>query len=197
MQMKNFIKENLVLVIGLTLPILLIVLFFVASVIPKSMGTPPQYEMLFTINKYEYQKSPDYVIDFKVKDKKLMVSAKKTDEKNNSGNSTKLMAYDGKSETVREIALDVAKIGAAASNGEVILEETKDLTIDTSATAPDGYVLEAPNYGSGGLLGGLFGGGYRNNGYRLKKGAVGYKIPNAQADYYYGQLQFIGWVVKP
>ena len=33
--MKNWIKENLVLAIGLTLPILLIVLFFVASVLTK------------------------------------------------------------------------------------------------------------------------------------------------------------------
>ena len=75
--MKNWIKENLVLAIGLTLPLLLIVLFFVASVLPKSMGKPPQYEMLFSTMKYEYQKSPDYVLDFKVKDKKIMVSAKK------------------------------------------------------------------------------------------------------------------------
>ena len=194
--MKNWIKENLVLVIGLTLPILLIVLFFLASVLPKSLGTPPQYEMLFSTTKYEYQKSPDYVIDFKVKDKKIMVSAKKLDDKNNNGNSIKLMAYDGKTETVREITIDNVKTGAAASSGEIVLDETKDLTIDTNAVSADGYVLDASNYNSGGLLGGLFGGGYRNSGYRVKKGAVGYKIPNLQANDYYNQLQFVGWVKK-
>ncbi len=194
--MKTWIKENLVLAIGLTLPILLIVLFFVATVIPKSMGTPPQYEMLFTVNKYDYQNKPDYLLDFKVKNKQLMVKAKKLDDKTNCCNATKLMAYDGKSETVREITIDIDKTGAAASNAEVILEETKDLTIDTNAVSPDGYTLDDPNYNRGGLLGGLFGGGYQNSGYRLKKGGVGYKIPNAQADYYYNQLQFIGWVVK-
>jgi len=36
--MKNWIKENLVLVVGLTLPLLLIVLFFVATVIPKAFA---------------------------------------------------------------------------------------------------------------------------------------------------------------
>ena len=137
--MKNWIKENLVLVVGLTLPLLLIVLFFVASVIPKALGTPPQYEMLFSATKYEYQKSPDYVIDFKVKDKKLMVSAKKLDDKNNNGNSVRLMAYNGKTETVREITLDNAKTGAAASNGEIVLEETKEMVIDTNPVSPDGY----------------------------------------------------------
>jgi hypothetical protein len=194
--MKNWIKENLVLAVGLTLPLLLIVLFFVASVLPKSMGTPPQHEMLFSTMKYEYQKSPDYVLDFKVKEGKVMVSAKKLDDKNNNGNSIKLMAYDGKTETVREITIDNAKTGAAAVNGEILLEETKNLTIDTNVTSPDGYVLEGPNYGDGGLIGGLFGGGYRNSGYRLKKGAVGYKISNLQPDYYYSNVQFLGWVVS-
>ena len=194
--MKNWIKENLVLAIGLTLPILLIVLFFVASVLPKSMGTPPQYEMLFSTMKYEYQKSPDYMLDFKVKDKKLMVSAKKMDDKNNNGSATKLMAYDGKTETVREIAIDNAKTGAAASSGEIVLVETKDLVIDTNAVSPDGYVLDGANYNGNGLVGGLFGGGYRNQGYRLKKGSIGYKISNQQGNYYYDQMQFIGWVVK-
>ena len=194
--MKNWLKENLVLAIGLTLPLLLIVLFFVASVLPKSMGTPPQYEMLFTTVKYEYPNKPDYSIDFKVKNQQLLVTAKKVDDKNNNGSSIKLMAYDGKTETVREIVIDNDKTGAAASGGEIVLEETKGLTIDSNAISPDGYVLDAPNYNGGGLVGGLFGGGYRNGGYRVKKGAVGYKIPNLQQDYYYNQMQFVGWVVK-
>jgi hypothetical protein len=79
--MKNFIKENLVLVIGLTLPLLIILLFFVATVIPKSMGTPSQYEMLFTTMKYDYQNKPDYLLDFSVKDKHFMVKVKKNDGK--------------------------------------------------------------------------------------------------------------------
>jgi hypothetical protein len=194
--MKNWLKENLVLAIGLTLPLLLIVLFFVASVLPKSMGVPPQYEMLFSTTKYEYQKSPNYVIDFKVQDERLMMMAKKLDTNNNNGTSTKLMAYDGKTETVREITFDIDKTGAAASNGEIILDETKAMKIDSSAVSPDGYSLEGPNYNGGGLLGGLFGGGYSNNTYRVKKGAVGYKMPNMQPDYYYSNVHFLGWVIK-
>ena len=193
--MKNWIKENLVLAIGLTLPILLIVLFFVATVIPKSMGTPPQYEMLFSTVKYEYQNKSDYVIDFKVKDKKLMVTAKKKDDINKNY-SRGLMLYDGKNETVREIELGEVKIEIAANSGEMILEETNNMTIDTSSVSPDGYVLEGKNYGGGGLLGGLFGGDYRSSGYHLKKGNVGYEIPNAYSDYNYNQLQFLGWIVK-
>ena len=191
--MKNFVKENLVLVVGLTLPVLLIVLFFVATVIPKSMGIPPQYEMLFTTTKYDYQNKPEYVIDFNVKNQQLMVKAKKPDDKNYNNAVKLLMAYDGKTETVREIKIDASKF---TEGNEVLLEETKNLSIDTAVISPDGFTLEGPNYGGNGLVGGLFGGGYRNTGYRLKKGGVGYKVPNMQPDYYYSQLQFIGWIVK-
>ena len=191
--MKKLIKENLVLVIGLALPVLLIVLFFVATVIPKSMATPPQYEMLFTTTKYDYQNKPEYVIDFNVKNQQLMANSKKNDEKNYNNATKILMAYDGKTETVREIKIDASKL---TEGNEVLLEETKNLSIDTAVISPDGYMLEGPNYGGNGLVGGLFGGGYRNTGYRLKKGGVGYKVPNMQPDYYYSQLQFIGWIAK-
>ena len=62
--MKNFIKENLVLVIGLALPVLLVVLFFVATVIPKAYNTPPQYEVLFSVVNYNYQNRPDFDMSF-------------------------------------------------------------------------------------------------------------------------------------
>ena len=191
--MKNFIKENLVLVIGLALPVLLIVLFFVATVIPKAYNTPPQYEMLFSVVNYNYQNRPDFDMSFSVKNQQLMVKPKKIEGKDNYNNTKKLMAYDGKTETMREIAIDDSKLSDGAT---MVLAETQSMTIDAATISPDGYVLEGPNYNGNGLVGGLFGGGYRNQGYRLKKGSIGYKISNQQGNYYYDQMQFIGWVVK-
>lgn len=46
--MKKFIKENFVLVLGLTLPLLLVLLFFVVIVLPKLFVMPPQHEMAYT-----------------------------------------------------------------------------------------------------------------------------------------------------
>lgn len=191
--MKNFIKENLVLVIGLALPVLLIVLFFVATVIPKMAGTPPQHEVLFSVQDYSQKTKPDYIIDFKVKNKQLMVKVKKADEKDNYYNSKKLMAYDAKNEIMREITIDASQF---SDDAEILLAETKNMIIDTAMVAPDGYMMENQQYNNNGLVGGLFGGGNRNSNYRLKKGSVGYKINTPQNNYYYDQLHFIGWVVK-
>jgi hypothetical protein len=194
--MKNFIKENLVLVIGLSLPILLIVIFFLATVVPKSFGTPPQYELLFTTLKYEYENSPVYLVHFKVVNHQLVAKVRKNDDKNRNYNSKKLMAYNAKTETVREITIDLAKAAEAGDDNDVILDETKDLKVDASVVSPDGYQLEGSNYGNSGLVGGLFGGGNRNSGYRIKKGAVAYKVETTQPNYYYNDFKFVGWVVN-
>jgi len=194
--MKKLIKENLVLVIGLSLPILLIVLFFLATVVPKSFGTPPQYELLFTTQKYEYEYSPVYLVDFKVLNNQLVAKVKKNDDKNRNYNSKKLMAYNAKTESVREITIDLAKAAEAGDDKDVVLDETKDLKIDASPISPDGYQLEGTNFGSSGLVGGLFGGGNRNSGYRIKKGAVAYKVETTQPDYYYSDFKFVGWIIN-
>ncbi|MDZ4097776.1 MAG: hypothetical protein U1E13_03635 [Methylophilaceae bacterium] len=193
MSLKNFVKQNLVLVMGMTLPLVLIMLFFIASVLPKSMSTPPQYEMLFTTNKYESQ-PPEYIYNVVVKDAQLFIKVRKNDQPNKAYQSTRLMAFDGRTQSVREISID---IDSATDGASVLLPSTQGWKIDTTKTAPDGYVLEAPRYSGGSLLGGLFGTGYRNGEYRLKKDGVGYRIPNEQSGYhYYGQLEFVGWVLS-
>lgn len=195
--MKNFVKDNLVLVVGLTLPLLLILLFFVATVIPKALGTPPQYEMLFTTTRYDYQNPPDYDLIFSVKNQNVVVKMRKVGQQQRMGHYTKLlMAYDGRTETVREINLDMTQFSKITDGNEALLQETSGWMIDASPVSPDGYKLDLPSYESGGLVGGIFGGGYRNNSYRLKKDGIGYRIPDMQGAYYYNQLQFVGWVIK-
>ncbi|WP_036302588.1 hypothetical protein [Methylotenera sp. L2L1] len=194
--MKNFVKENLVLIVGLTFPLLLILIFFASTVIPKLMSPPPQYEMLFTTKQYDYQNKTDYLINFSVKNQKLMVKVNKNENKDRSYDLTRLMAYDAKADTVREITVDISKAIATAADGAVVLQETENMTIDTAMVSPDGYRLDGPHYGGGGMVGGLFGGGYRDSGFRLRKGSIGYKIPHTQQHYYYNQVQFVGWVIK-
>lgn len=194
MPIKNFLKDNVVLVIGLSLPVLLILLFFMATVLPKSSATPPQHGLLFAYVRYDYQSTSPYNIDFFVKDRALRARISTSENKNSTYNKKQLMLYDGKTESVREIVFDPAQFAKVNNNADVILAETQHLQIDSATSAPDGYRFEGPNYGHGGLIGELFGGGYRNQLYRVKKGNVAYKIPNTQ-NTYYNNLQFLGWVI--
>jgi hypothetical protein len=195
MTIKTTIKENLALVIGLSLPVLLIVLFFAATVIPKSMVAPPQYEMLFTVAKYDYANPPEYVLSYSVKDRRLMVTAKKTEGKTLNPSQNVLMAYDPKSNTSREMQIDTSA-AEAAPGAAVAIEDVETFEIDTAAVSPDGYQLEGPNYQDGGLVGGLFGGGYRHSQYRITKGSVAYPLPRTGQYDYYNQVHFIGWIIR-
>src|SRR4051812_28551586 len=124
MTVKEFIKENFVLVIGLALPVLLIVLFFAASVLPKSMVPPPQYELLFTETRYDQGTYP-YNADLFIKDGRIKARVWKLPQ---PGGATrkKLMAYDGKTQTVREIPYDLSKIGNLPDQTEIALDEFKN-----------------------------------------------------------------------
>ncbi len=199
MALKNFIKENFVLVVGLTLPVLLIVLFFVASVLPKSMAVPPQHEMIFTTTRYDYQNPPLYNVDFFVKGNALMARVSKNNKPPTQNFSqNKLMAYDGKTQSVREIPYDLSKIGDVADGTEVMLDALKTIQVDSASKAPDGYEFDNAGYGhGGGLVTGLFGGGYHNRNARVTKGAVAFKIPSSSGDnYYYYDIQFLGWALQ-
>ena len=195
MALKNFIKENFVLVVGLALPVLLIILFFAASVVPKSMVAPPQYEMLFTETRYDSQ-SP-YNMDFFIKDGALKARVWKLTQPGATVNRKKLMAYDGKTQSVREIPYDVSKLGNVPNMAEVSLDEFKNMKVDGSTKAPDGYEFENGGYSSGGLVGDIFGGGYHAGAPRIKKDSAAFKIPNgSNNNYNYYDIQFIGWVIQ-
>jgi hypothetical protein len=194
---KKFFRENLVLVMGISLPVLLVILFFLTSVLPKLLATPPQYELLFSVIRYDYQTAATPNFDFIVRDGQLMVRTGKNDSTNTQRYTRKLLAYDASTESVREIYFDPAPIEKLGEQAEMVLPETRDMTIDTSSRAPDGYSFEGASYSGGGLMSELFFGGYRNAGYRVVKDKAAYKIPDAFGDTYYaGNLQFIGWLVE-
>jgi hypothetical protein len=197
MPAKDFIKENFVLVVGLALPVLLIALFFVVSVIPKSMAVPPQHEMFFTTQNYNGQTQQSYIVKIIVKDGKVTARINKTKDKNYVGNNEKLMVYDGKTQNTREILYAQTGWTELADGAEIILPETKDIKLDTTLKAPDGYEFEGEQYYGGGFpTREIFGGSYRH-GYRVKKGMVGFKIPENNGQYnYYNGMQFLGWSVK-
>ena len=50
--MTKFLKDNFVLVVGLTLPILLMIGFIVFSTLPRSLSNPPQHDLIFAVPDY-------------------------------------------------------------------------------------------------------------------------------------------------
>src|SRR5215204_5861295 len=70
MPAATFVKDNLVLVVGLTLPVLLMAGFLAVSLLPD-LGDPPKYDLVFSSRDYP---SPTVPINLNliVKDGKLV-----------------------------------------------------------------------------------------------------------------------------
>jgi hypothetical protein len=62
--MKNFIKQNIVLAVGISLPLLLVALFILASILPAYFVEAPRYDVVFSDGRYSY-------VNFEVQQQKL------------------------------------------------------------------------------------------------------------------------------
>lgn len=191
--MKNFIKNNIVLVLGVTLPILLSAVFFVANELPKYFVEDPKYSLLFAGNGY-YTGAP---YNFKVEQGKLKLFF--TPPQNMSANYKppvpELYKFDPVKNTVNTIEFSTASFAQDAPS-EIVLPETESLTVDTSPTAPDGYTFTSSrHYDTDIAMGIFFGRGYSSMTV-IEKNRRKVKLPNSAQYPYYYDIHFIGWITK-
>src|SRR3546814_11478952 len=102
MAQKKFLKENLVLAMGIGLPGLLVILFFLTSVLPKSLAEPPQHDLLFSVMRYDYQTASPTNFGFVVRDGILHARAGKIDSQNIHRYHRSLVRYEAQTGSVQE-----------------------------------------------------------------------------------------------
>lgn len=216
MAFQKFIKDNLVLLTGILLPILLIVLFMVASTLPRMMATPPQYDFLFTANQYHSNLNSPVQLSLKVDDKTGKIGTIVTENQRRehdyyrNNNFPVVYRYDAQHRTARAINHNYFR-EFLQEHGERLLEDKtveipgflSGLTLDKNVVSPDGYMLETDHRRYNDSLAGFMfsmGRSSRYRGYRLKKGNTSFSFEVSGADghpYYYGNsFTFLGWVIK-
>ena len=198
MPVAKFVRDNLVLVVGLTLPVLLMAGFLLASALPGRMTDPPKYDLLFS--QYDYPPGVRLPINVRLVVKDGVLTALYTQVPVPGGaypNGTwrKLFRYEAATGTVRELSLPYpADMEAIRGTREAVVEATRDLRLDTARQSPDGYELAFGDRRGGGLLLEIFG-GTRDYGPRLRKGS-GRSLPLPPSVGYeqYSDVEFVGWV---
>lgn len=197
---QNFLKENFALIVGISLPVLLVLLFSLATVVPRYFVDPPKYNLIFSINSPDYSRNPrlNGQLLINVENKKLrarfLVNKKK---EATYFNLTHLYLFEAATGNIHEIPINLPPSNIN-SDRELPIPETENFTIETNTIAPDGYEYRAPSYESGGLMGELIVGGRHSRTPSIAKGSYTIKIPpTGQGSYYsYGyDLHFIGWVI--
>jgi hypothetical protein len=198
----KFLKDNFVLVVGLTLPILLMVGFIVFSTVPRSLSNPPQHDLIFAVPDYSVSSSalPVNVILI-VKDGVLKAQYTRVAQAPGGGyyggGWKKLYRYQAGPQTVRELPFGIPEdVASIASNREDTVDATKDLKLDSTLRAPDGYELDYRPSPGRGLLTDIFWSSSSSEP-RLRKGAssVRLRTGDSRTTFYTGNVEFIGWVV--
>lgn len=197
MSAKEFLKENFVIVIGVTLPLLLVLFFAIARELPESRVPDPQYDLVFAKN---YPHGMNKRLEFTVENKKIKVRYY-PEETNEHGyvtnrNIPELFYYDADKHAVREIPIELpvdedGKISRKVQYIEV--PAVAGLEIDAGNTAPDGYQFVYQGHNRGGLMTDIMI-GYRGGRYQyvLEKDGRRIELPS-HVTYY--NTEAVGWVV--
>jgi hypothetical protein len=199
--MSKWIKENLVLVSGILLPVLLVTGFFVLSQAPKILTDPPTSDFLLVAYRNDYQHPRDYHLSFEVRDGQLYGKVVPIGEGSVNYNQQHagIFRYKATENSFEEIVYELPDgVDDTEETIAFLVEETSNITLDKRVKSPDGYRFEFLGYrGRGGLLGDIFGMGrsYENN-YVLTKDSAHFNLPKPATDAYYYQhnLHFMGWV---
>lgn len=151
--MRRFLKENLILVIGISLPIFLVFVFYLAAVIPKMLVKPPKTDLLYLTTSY-----PHDGITTQIKDGTLKIWINREVRKG-SLPMPHLFRFNAKTQTSTEIPITLSTapgIMVANKQEELIIPNIKMLKLNTQEISPDGYKAEISSPNVGGVVNLLF-----------------------------------------
>lgn len=187
--MKTFLKENLVLVMGALLPIIIVILFGVAILIPRFLVASPKYNLLFSVGQYY-----DGGYQFNIVGGKLQIQYSCTRGCANKIPMQKLFLLDAQSRVVKPIPLTSPLIPTATQNftSQINVPQLANVKINPAMEAPDGY-----RFNVGGNMGNFLDIFSSNNtpSIALSKNSNTVIIPIGNNIYNYYEIHFIGWIV--
>ena len=170
--MKEFIRNNMTLVAGISLPLILIVFLTLAATLPKLLVSSPTYSLIYAT---DYNDSDAARIKYDVVGGKLVEQRNEClRERCHTPKAPKLYIFNSKTLTASNVSYDFVK----------------DYTISDSTTSPDGYEYERykRNYG----LVRMFAGRSDRSSFIVKSGNR-IKVPYTE-NYY--RVKFLGWIIQ-
>jgi hypothetical protein len=188
MSKMSVVKENISLVAGVSLPVILVILFWLATAIQKMTVPDPQFDLIFIADHYDYSAGFNGVVRLDVSEDRLRATFHTVDRQNYR-NIPRIYYFDVSSGSTHEISLDIP--GDLQNGQRLSIPEAKDYKLSNKSLAPDGYGFDG-SYSGGGFI--IFDGGYRYRG-TIKKGSRAIKIPT-HGNNDQGNLRFLGWVLE-
>ena len=197
MEQGSWIRRNLALLAGITLPLVVIGFFLLATAIPRWLVAPPSHDLLVAdITGYPIDASQTVFRRFTVEDGRLVAHWRRLGDDERL-RPQRLLVLPRGGTRLREIEL-APPPGIEESDEELSrpVAALADVSLLTRRIAPDGYEFTEMDRGGIGLFNGLFGIRRYRSGYAIEK--QGRTIPlrfAAERDApWYSELEFLGWL---
>jgi hypothetical protein len=193
---SRVLRENAFLAAAISLPLVVVAFFLVASVIPRWLVPPPAYDLILQSTDYYDHNRPQVVVDFRVRDGRVQALVRPVPASNTYAPPVpKLFLFDHETMTVREIPFDVPELRENDPPSTVPIEALARHRVITDTKAPDGYELQTRNRHGAGVVGELFGMRSYDDRVALVKGGrvVAIELPRRQ---YGSSASPLGWIVE-
>ncbi len=188
--MRSFFKENLALVTGLALPLLLIGFFVAAGSLGRATVPDPRHDAVFAVDYYKNMDNRPWTIA--LESGKIVIRKRKTTQNEAVyGGAPRLYVFDHTTLSARKLDVDFDRVDAQGSVSSPTLDSVNKRTVLEGPLAPDGYRFDYVGYGSGGFLGDVFGMSRSRSAYALVKDSRSIPVKGPEAFY---NVEIIGWV---
>lgn len=190
----KFIKENLLLSMGIFLPVLLMAVFYISQLASYTREAPPIPDFLFTVGEY----APDntHFVRYNITGQRLTATVRTTDEDPQPPRRhQRLYRYDADTGEVKDISpiLEQREDGSF----QISLGALENLEINTAPVSENGYTFTTKGYRNSGLVSDIFGGSRNyNRSYVLKHDTIRYDVPLPAPHTGSYPVKFLGWIVS-
>ena len=187
--MKAFLRENLVLVAGISLPVVLALVFMLATYLQNAGMMAPQYKVLFATNYFKQNGYNNYPYTFIIEDNTVVLNYEPQEKGNWHNRLPQLYLFDPATQITKQI--DVPKIRDQKEAQDIIVTGVPKGEYTTTDESPDGFIFEKSYRGSGNLMTEIFGGGYRKRSeHALRKNGFSMRVPESKPY----NTELIAWV---
>jgi len=189
-------KSKIPLIIGLTIPVLMIIFVALSIYLPAMFATPPKYDFLYITGdsgycagQRRYTVRDEKVTDLYAEDKKIDVKANEAGA--NSGipiPAQRLALRDN--ECLNAVSRFYLHDTTNNTNKEVSFEDAVKLKLDSNIESPDGFEVIRGSGGDGFPFG-FSGDNYRR--FYLRGNKLSQKVDLRVSSQDYWNFQFVGW----
>ena len=192
----GFLKRHGFVVAAVALPIVVVVAFALARLVPRLLVEDPRYDLVYSaVTDYSGAPSHSHCV-IETVDGRVRVRWTRS-EQEVYGATQRVYRLSPASGEVREIPLpEAGDLQAPGDTRDFTLGGLENVRLDTNPRAPDGYEYEYSYPGTNGPFGALFYQGAHGPRSTIEKNGRVIVLPRAhQGPYGYESVTFLGWAI--